>query len=74
MASCINNQAFPAVPNISGNFLIQRTESPLHSLASYSCFLCITVIMFLKILGYVVSWNNLELIGQTLKQRYIKGS
>ena len=35
MASCINSQAFPAVPNISGNFLIQGSGRQFHSLTCY---------------------------------------
>lgn len=63
MASCINNQAFPAVPSISGNFLIQRAGRQLHSPTCYSLFLCITsIIKKQKFLGYVVSQNSLGLL------------
>lgn len=62
MASCINNQAFPAVSSISGNFLIQRAGRQLRSPTCYSWFLCITSIIEKKFLGYVVSQNSLGLL------------
>lgn len=71
MASCINNQAFPAVPNISGNFLIQRAGRQLHSPTCYSWFHCITSIIKKKNLGlcYFTETNKTvnPFMGQILK-------
>lgn len=58
MASCINNQAFPAVPNISGNFLIQRTGKQLHFPTCYSWFLCITRIKKKKKNSWAMSFHR----------------
>lgn len=67
MASCINNQAFPAVSNISGNFLIQRSGRQLYSPTCYSSFLCLASIILKKILGlycfteqFRTYWSNTE--------------
>lgn len=61
LASCINNQAFPAVSNISGNFLIQRTGRQWHFPTCYSQFLCITHQLFKKFLVSVVLQKTLDL-------------
>lgn len=45
MAGCINSQAFPAVPNISGNFLIQRTGRQLRS---PTCLLLMAFLYYLN--------------------------
>lgn len=66
MAGCINSQAFPAVPNISGNFLIQRTGRQLCSPT------CLLLMSFLYYLNYLKTNCWAKLFHRTMKDLLVK--